>query len=168
MNFLDIIIAIPLCYFIYKGWRRGLIFEVAALAGILIGCYAAVHFSTWVAEALELDGDGAILTAFFITFMAAVVGAFFLGKCIEGIIKMVKAHTLNRILGALCGMAKCLCILSVLLNFIMLVDKGQILITPKAKESSVLFKPSYRVGNKLTAHLKSHLDSCSHSLPCKD
>ena len=51
MTFLDILIAIPLCYFIYKGWRRGIIFEVATLLGILAGIWAAVHLSTWVARA---------------------------------------------------------------------------------------------------------------------
>lgn len=157
MNVLDIILAIPLCYFIYKGWRRGLIFELAALAGIIVGCWAAIHFSSWVADQLQLEGDSALLIAFFITFIGVVVGSYFLGKAIEGFIKMVKANALNKILGALLGMAKCLCVLSVLLNFVLLVDYNHIIITPKVQEESRLYKSTYKIGNKLTATLKTHL-----------
>jgi membrane protein required for colicin V production len=157
MNVLDIILAIPLCYFIYKGWRRGFIFELAALTGIIIGCWAAIHFSTWVAELLGLEGEGSLLIAFFITFLGVVIGSYFLGKAIEGFIKMVKADALNRILGALIGMAKCLCVLSVLLNFVLLVDLNHHIITPKLQEESKLYKPTYTLGNKLTATLKTHL-----------
>ena len=46
MTFLDILIGIPLIYFIYKGWKRGIIFEIAALLGILAGIWAATHLST--------------------------------------------------------------------------------------------------------------------------
>ena len=158
MNVLDIILALPLCYFIYKGWRRGLIFELAALMGIIIGCWAAIHFSTWVADLLGLEGEGSLLIAFFITFLGVVVGSYFLGKAIEGFIKMVKADALNRILGALVGMAKCLCVLSVLLNFVLLIDLNHIIITPKVQEESKLYKPTYTIGNKLTATLKTHLN----------
>ena len=157
MNVLDIILAIPLCYFIYKGWRRGLIFELAALVGIIVVCWAAIHFSSWVAEQLKLEGDGALLIAFFITFLGVVVGSYFLGKAVEGFIKMVKANALNKILGALVGMAKCLCVLSILLNFVLMVDYNHIIITPKVQEESKLYKPTYKIGNKLTATLKTHL-----------
>ncbi len=158
MNFLDILIAVPLCYFIYKGWRRGLIFELSSLAGVIVGIWACIHFSTWVAEALDLQGDSAVLIAFFITFAAVVVLAYFLGRAIEGVFKMVKLNFVNKLSGALFGMAKCLCIVSVLLNFVLLVDTHQVVLTPKAKEESVLFQPSYRVGNKLTHTLKVYVE----------
>ena len=47
MTFLDIIIAIPLVIFIWKGWRKGLVFELANLAGLVVGIYCAVHFSQY-------------------------------------------------------------------------------------------------------------------------
>ena len=158
MNFLDILIAIPLCFFIYKGWRRGLIFEITSLAGIIVGVWACVHFSTWVAETLNIQGDTGVLIAFFITFAAVVALAYFLGRAIEGIFKMVKLNFLNKLFGALLGMAKCLCVISVLLNFILMIDTHQSILTPKAKEESVLYKPSYRIGNKLTISLKNYID----------
>lgn len=157
MTFLDIIIGIPLVYFIYKGWKRGLIFEIATLLGIIAGCWAAIHLSTWVAEALHLEGEGSILVAFFITFVGAIVAAYFLGKAIEGLFKMVKAEFLNKLLGAVVGMLKCLIVISILLNFILLIDHNNVLITPKLQEESVLYKPTYTIGNKLSSSLKTYI-----------
>ena len=157
MTFLDILIGIPLVYFIYKGWKRGIVFEVASLLGILAGVWAAVHLSTWVAEALKLEGEGSVLTAFFITFMGAVVIAYFLGKVVEGLFKMVKAEFVNKLLGSVVGMLKCLIVVSILLNFILLIDRNHILITPKLQEESILYKPTYTIGNKLSRSLKTYI-----------
>lgn len=157
MNILDILLAIPLGYFIFKGWRRGLIYELAALAGIIIGCWAATHLSTAVAETLSLKGEGAVLVAFFITFVGAIVLANFLGKALEKIVKLVKVNFLNKLMGALLGMVKCLCVLSVLLNFILLIDRQQVIITPKVQEESILYAPTYKVGNKLTTNLRDYI-----------
>lgn len=159
MNVLDILIAIPLIFFFYKGWKRGLIFELAALAGIIAGCWAAVHLSTFVADWLDIKGEGTVLIAFIITFIAVVIGAFFLGKAAEGILKMVKAHGLNKLLGAVFGLAKCFCVVAVLLNFIVMVDSHQKLVTPTIKERSSLYKPAVKVGNRLTATLKVYVDA---------
>lgn len=158
MNVLDILIAIPLIFYFYKGWKRGFIFEVAALAGVIAGCWAAVHFSTWVADWLGIQGEGTVLIAFLITFAGVVIGAFFLGKAIEGFIKVVKAHGLNKLLGAVLGLIKSFCVVAVLLNFIVLVDHKQALVTPTIKARSSLYKPAVKVGGNLTAALEVYVD----------
>ncbi|KWW30064.1 MAG: membrane protein required for colicin V production [bacterium P3] len=154
MNFLDIIIAVPLVYFIYKGWRRGLIFELASLAGIVAGCYAATHFSGWVAQTLHLEGETAILIAFFITFVGVLALAAVLGKAVEGFVKLVKAGKVNNLLGAAFGMLKCLCVLSVLLNMLTMADPEGHIITSDTREHSALYKPAVKAGTRLTAHLR--------------
>ena len=155
MNLLDVIIAIPLAYFIFKGWKRGLIFELATLCGIVAGCWAAIHFSKWVADLLKLQGDTAVLIAFFITFVGVLFLAFFLGKAVEGFVKLIKVGKINNLLGAVFGMLKCLCVLSILLNFIMLADSENILLTQKTRDSSVFFKPTLKTGERITSHLKT-------------
>lgn len=153
MNFLDIILIIPMAYFVYKGYKRGIIFEAAAIAGIILGCYAAIHFSYWVAELLQMEGDSAMLIAFLVTFLGVVVLSRFVGRFAEGILKLVHVGMLNDLLGAVLGLAKAVCILSILLHPVLLIDHEQKLIKPETKESSVFFKPVYNVGQKMTAKL---------------
>ena len=154
MTILDILLAIPLGWLIFKGWKRGLVREAATLAGVVAGIWASVHLSQWVAELLGLKGESAILLAFFITFVGAMVLAYLLGRSIEGLMKAAKLSLVNHVAGALLGMCKALCILAVILNGIVLIDKGETLITPDTKARSVLYRPVYATGNRLTESLK--------------
>ena len=154
MTILDILLAIPLAWFVYKGWRRGLVREAATLAGVIAGIWTAVHFSQWMAELLNLKGENAVLVAFFISFVGAMVLAWLLGRSIEGLMKAAKLSLANQISGAVLGMLKALCILSVILNGVVMVDKAELILPPAIKEKSILYRPVYSTGNKLTESLK--------------
>lgn len=157
MNFLDIILAVPLCWCIYKGFKRGIIFELAMLVGIIAGCYLAIHLAKAVAGMIGIQGEVSVLAAFLIIFVSVIVGAFFLGKCIENLVKLVKAGLLNKLLGAVLGMLKCVCILSVLTSFVLMADPHGHVITKATREGSVLFTPIDKVGTTLTAQLKTYV-----------
>ena len=45
MNFIDIILIIPIIWFIYKGFKKGFIIEIASLIALFLGIYVAIHFS---------------------------------------------------------------------------------------------------------------------------
>jgi membrane protein required for colicin V production len=157
MNALDIILAIPMAYLIWKGYRRGLTFEVTSLAGIMLGCWIAVHFSVFVAKILGLKGGGAALVAFFITFVAVVVLSLLLGKFIQRVFKVTKLGVADHLVGALIGFLKSLCILGVLLSFLVMIDKHEIILKPTTKESSVFYKPVDKTGNWLVSSLKTYV-----------
>ncbi len=156
MTVLEILILIPTIFYLYKGWKRGIIFEAATILGIIFGCYAAVHFSHWVAQLIHIEGNGTMLAAFAITFAAVIVLSSFLGKCVEGFVKIVKLNGLNKFLGAALGALKCLCVLGILLNFILMIDFNERLITPETKEKSALFEPTRKLGAHLTDKLHQY------------
>jgi len=157
MPLLDILLALPLLYLVFVGWKRGLVREVATLVGVLAGIWAAVHLSQQVAPLLGLDGESSTLMAFLVTFIAALVLSYLLGKAVEGLMKAAKLSLLNRLLGALTGAAKALVVLSVLLNFVVMVDGKEMILKPETKEKSLLYKPVYTTGNQLTSHLKEYI-----------
>lgn len=158
MQLIDILLAIPLLFFIYKGWKKGLVREVATLVGLIAGIWACVHLSQQVAEWLNLDSENSILIAFIITFIAVLVLTYLLGRCVEGLLKAAKLSLLNRLAGALLGAVKALCILAVLLNYVVMFDKQETVLKPDMKKSSLLYRPVYNVGNRLTASLKQFIN----------
>lgn len=155
---IDIVLAIPIVYLTYKGWRRGLVREIATLAGVLAGIWASVHLSQEAAEAIGLEGEYAILAAFFVCFVGALVLAYLIGRLVEGLMKASHLSTVNRIAGAAVGMLKALCILAVVLNGIVMIDRKQVLLKPDMKERSILYKPVYNAGNELTSSLKEYIE----------
>lgn len=164
MTVLDILLGLPLLFLIFMGWKKGLVREVATLAGVLVGIWASVHLSQQVAPLLGLDGESAVLVAFIVTFLVALVLTYLLGRCIEGLMKAAKLSVLNRLSGALLGAAEALCIMAVLLNFLVMIDGNEMILKPATKERSVLYKPVYTTGNWLTTHLKDYIMENKDSL----
>lgn len=158
MTILDIILAIPLCILIFLGWKKGLVREVATLVGILVGIWASIHLSQQVAPLLGLDGESAVLIAFIVTFLVALLLTHLLGRGIEGLMKAAKLSVINRLAGGLLGAAKALCILAVLLNFLVMIDGNEKILKPEVKNKSVLYKPVYTTGNWLTSQLKTYIE----------
>ena len=158
MNVLDIVLAVPMLWLVYRGWKRGLVREVATLVGVLAGIWAAVHLSQWISELLGLHGENSVIIAFFVAFVGALVLAYLLGRMVEGLMKAAKISIVNRIAGAALGLVKALCILAVLLNNVVMLDRHEVVITSKMKEKSILYKPVWNTGNRLTASLKQFID----------
>ena len=158
MQAIDIILAIPMAVLIFLGWRRGVVREAATLVGILVGIWAAIHLSQQVAKWLHLEGESAVLIAFFVCFVGVLILAYLLGKAIEGLLKMTKMNAFNRVAGALLGLAKALCVLAVVLNFVVIIDHNETLVKPNVKEHSILYKPVYDTGNMLMGSLKQFVE----------
>lgn len=158
MTILDILLLVPLGWLVFLGWRKGVIREAATLAGIVAGIWAAVNLSKLVANLLGLTGTSAILIAFFITFVGALVLTYLLGRSIERLVKSAHLSLANKIGGATLGMAKALCILAVILNGIVLLDKNEELINRETREKSLLYTPVYKTGNLLISSLKDFIE----------
>ena len=57
MNYLDIILIIPLAYGLVQGLRKGLVKEIAGLLAVVLGVYLARYFSLPASQALaEMTG----------------------------------------------------------------------------------------------------------------
>lgn len=159
INILDIILGIPMAWLVYRGWRRGLVREVTTLAGVLVGICASTHLSGWICDVVGLEGENSVLIAFFIAFVGALVLAYLLGRGVERMMKKAHIGLVNHIAGSAFGLIKALCILAVLLNNVVMLDKHEKLITPKLKEESVLYKPVWNTGNRLTAEIKLRVEN---------
>lgn len=158
MNLLDILLAVPMVFLLYKGWKRGIVREVATLVGVLAGIWAAVHLSQQVAEWMNLKSENAVLIAFFVCFVGAMVLAYLAGRMVEGLMKAAHISMANRVLGAVLGMLKALCVLAVLLNYVEMFDREEKLLKGDLKENSLLYKPVHNTGNRLTESLKQFID----------
>lgn len=145
MNILDIILLVPLLWLAYRGFKRGLIIELASLIALILGIFAAIHFSWFAGDLLKdyfnLEEKYLALVSFAITFIAVVLAVYAVGKLIEKVVDMVALGFLNKIFGAMFGVLKAALFLSVILLVLTSLDKNEKVLTPKAKENSVLYVP---------------------------
>lgn len=110
MLILDLIIAMPILYFGYKGAVNGLVKEVLNILGIILAIFLTFNyldaFTALIAPFFEEGASyvpfisGAILFVGTVGIVAAVAYAT------KELLKAVKLSTINRLLGAIFGMLK--------------------------------------------------------------
>ena len=142
MNYLDIVIAIILFLFGWKGWRKGLIIEVVTLLAFGAGIYGAMHFSDFTAahmqDFLEINPNYLNTVAFVLTFIILVVLVNIIGRLVSKVIKSLNLGFFDKLGGFVFGIIKGVLLCSVLL---LVLNNLQLLgvVKPEAKEESKLY-----------------------------
>ena len=153
MNYLDIIIAIPLLWGAWKGFQRGLIFEMAMLIGLVLGFYIGFKFLHFFEQIVSkyVSGSGNFLPylTFFLVFVLVIMLMILLAKLLEGILKITALNAFNKIAGAVFGMIKFALVISFLLALFRPVDVRMGLMKQQTKSSSYLYNPVLHISHYL-------------------
>lgn len=158
MNFIDVLIFIPLAYAGYKGFKRGLIIEVFTLLALLVGLYAGIHFSDYFSEFLKntFSWNSKYLPVVTFTLIFLAVGAmvYFAGKTIEQLVKVVKLTPLNKFFGLFFAVLKMAYFLSVIVVLTESYDEKGNFFPVEKKEGSLLYKPVKSISTTTIPGLK--------------
>ena len=151
MNYLDIIIAIPLIYGMIKGFSNGLIKEIASLLGLLIGVYVAINFSSYLTPKFTQFLKGyekfAPIISAVLLFIVSVISIKILGYIMDKFIKAMALGFISILLGGVFGFFKIVVILSFLLaltnvrDFIDKQTQQQSAFLPPLKKVSKIIMP---------------------------
>ena len=142
MNYLDIIIAIVLFLFGYRGWRKGLIISLVTLAAFVVGIYGAMHFSDFTAahlqDFMEIDPKYLNTVAFILTFILLVILVNIIGRLVTKAVKAMNLGFFNKLGGFLFGAAKGVLLCS---TFVLVLNNLQMigLVKEDIKKDSVLY-----------------------------
>ena len=139
MNWIDILVLIPLCWFAFKGFKNGFLMEIVSLAALFLGLFISYKFSDLIA--MWLTGTTlAKPISFSLCFVLTIVLVNLLGRILKRALKPVLSEFLDKGLGVLFGILKVVLVAGVLFYFIDSVDKKEILIKHEVKEDSVAYK----------------------------
>ena len=145
VNYLDIIICIPLLWGIYKGFTKGFIIQIASVAALILGILCAVWFSGkgehYLKDWFSLSSKYLPVICFAIVFIVVVIIVFLLGKLLEMLIKIAALGIVNRLLGGVFGIIKYGLIISTVLFVMNRIDEKIKIIPENVKEKSLLYKP---------------------------
>ena len=88
MNLIDILVLIPLCWYGFRGFKNGLIYEIVSIAAIVLGVWFAYRFSDWLSVMLT-DVPLAKPIAFSLIFVSVLLLVHLAGKLVTKIVKLV-------------------------------------------------------------------------------
>jgi membrane protein required for colicin V production len=147
VNFIDIIFILIILSFAIHGFIKGLIHELASLAGLIFGIYVSFQFSgileVYLAEYLRIPEKYTYITSFILIFIVVVITIHLIGKLIEKMIGLIALGLLNKLAGSIFGALKAIVLLS--LALLILNHFNMNLISKKKKEDSIFYKPIERV-----------------------
>lgn len=158
MNWLDIIIAVPLLWGLWQGFRQGFIVQIIGLAALFVGVYAAFVFGSRVGALFQLEGFTATVTGFIAVFSIVVIALFFIGRVTRGLFKIAGLGIFDTLLGVVFSMLKTLLIIGVLLMWLSDIDHDKTIIKESAARQSRLFEPVMKISQAAFPYLESFKD----------
>lgn len=138
MNYLDILILIPIVWFAYKGFSHGFIREIFAIIALILGLYCSFPLTDDISQWIGNENiPQAVYTA--ICFLLIIILTSVIGKLVEKIIKLIIPELINNLAGSIFSIAKVLTICSMILFFIESIDSKERILTKEVKEKSFLY-----------------------------
>lgn len=124
---MDIIILVIIAASAVWGIFKGFVRQIVSIAALLLGVWCAFKFTAYLSAqakellSLSIAQNTLHIIMFVVIFILVMILAHFIGKGIEGIVKLSMLGWLNRLLGFLFGALKATIILSIaayLINYI--------------------------------------------------
>ena len=142
MKMLDLVILLPLIYGAYKGYKRGFIMSLFMLLAVIVGLYAAFHFTDVIVsygqEHFEWTSKYISPITFLSLFLVVGAGVYFGGKVLESVIKLAKLSVLNSLAGALLGLLQWTYFVGSLLLMLISFDQKETIISKETKQHSLI------------------------------
>ncbi len=138
MNWLDIVMLAPIAWWGFKGFRHGFVYEIFSLLALIVGFWAAIHFSDLLLQWLEIPLAKTV--SFSIILFATIFLVRIAGRMMQKVVRLAIPKLVDHLLGLLFGVAKVILICSMAFYFINMVDKNELLIKREVKEASMLYK----------------------------
>ena len=145
MNYIDIVILLFLLYGAFRGFSKGLIIEVATLAGLILGVFIAIRYSPFtegiLKDFLNITSRYLSYIALAVTFLLVVIAVYLLGKMLTRLVDIISLGLVNKLLGTLLGIAKYFIMVYVLLMIVDALNDKFHFISEETRENSLLFAP---------------------------
>lgn len=146
LNWLDIVILIPIVYGLGHGLLRGFVRELTSVASVIGGIIAAKLFAPPFAKlllsALNISDRAALFLAYGLLFIGVALLLKILAQLITNLLRKLSLNWLNRLAGGLFGGLMWAMIVSLVLNLFLFIDPYYTLIKPEAKNESILYQPA--------------------------
>lgn len=158
---LDICLIIPLVWGLVRGLYKGLMMSVGSLIGLILGIYMANIYAPdltdFMLKQFVLSKQIAHILSYFIIFAGVTLVTFFIAKILDKFFKVVMLSWLNRLLGAIFGVLKYALALSVILNLFAMTDNYVHIISPEARQKSILYEPVYKTVPTIFPYVKFYV-----------
>lgn len=158
VNYIDIILIIPLLWGLYKGFTKGLIIEAASIIALGLAIWGGIKFSDFLTGYIHghfsWNTKYLPIISFAVIFLGILVGVYAIAKLIERLVKAVSLGFINKLAGGIFGMLKFGLIMSVIIFVLNAIEKNIQIIPSEIKQKSLLYEPIGKIAPIIIPGLK--------------
>jgi len=158
MNILDIIILVCLVPAVVVGLWKGFISQAISLISIIVGVWASARFANivgeWLVKYLTVSESVIKVISFILILVVVIVVLYLVGRMLEGVIKLVTLGWLNKLLGVIFSLAKCVIILGVVVIAFNALNNAFDLVKPSVISDSILYPIINDIADSVFPYLK--------------
>ena len=165
MNGIDIIAMAALAWAVFNGWRRGMIFQIGTLAGIVIGFWVAGHYGPAVGHALRIPDEFASAAGFALLLVGVMILVAVVSRLLRKVFSFAGLGTLDIVLGILFSCIKMLIILCAAFWVFHLVNGAEHrLVSAETLAASRLYRPILDIADWFIPLFNTATDTVKHAL----
>ncbi|MBR1630450.1 MAG: CvpA family protein [Paludibacteraceae bacterium] len=157
MNALDIVLLIILAFGTYRGFRHGLMREIATVVILVAGVFLTKRFAPYVATMLvqhEVEAQHAHTLSYIIAFILIAIAIRLCAGLLTRLIESIDLGVINTLGGLLFGLMKYALTASIIINAIFLLDTDRRVQQSPTVRSSHLCQPIARLASVTWDELK--------------
>lgn len=158
MNTLDIVLLVLLIPGAIRGLTKGLLEQVISIGGILLGVYAAYHFSQpvceWLGQYIQVSETVMRVLGFTVMLAGVLILMILLSKLFTKAAELASLGWLNRVLGLVFSLVTSALVLSLLVILFDTVNGKFELVQAAVLDESVLYAPLKDLGYTVFPYLK--------------
>ncbi|MDD4727591.1 MAG: CvpA family protein [Dysgonamonadaceae bacterium] len=143
MSWFDIIVSLVILGAFVRGLQKGLVMQLTRFIAIIISAIfagkTAVIISSFLLNTINISVNLARVVAYILAFIVIVFIINFIGKIIHSLFKTLHISFINKIMGAIVGVAGAMIVLSILLNLAVMLDPNEEVISKELKSDSFLY-----------------------------
>ena len=110
MNWLDVLLVLPLLFGLIRGLMRGFLSEIIAIVVVVLGVvgarYLSPAFTSWLLAQFAWPQGVCELVAYMLIFLGIAIVLSILAQLLNRFIRAIHLGWVNRLLGGLFGLAK--------------------------------------------------------------
>lgn len=149
MNYLDIVIAIPLLWGFYRGFMKGAIMEAATLAAFFLGVWGGMYLSDGLAGMIRnwfsSESPYIPIISFAVIFVGILMLVFGVAKLVNKFVDDASLSIINKIAGGALGALKFALLVSLMQFVVAAIEKDVKVVPPEIRQGSLLYEPLEKV-----------------------
>lgn len=146
---IDLIIAIPIIWAAYKGYKDGVWVQLGGIAGVILGVWIGYHFGGAIGAIFDLTGQSAYIVGFITAIIVVLVCSAIISHIIKGLFKISGLSMIDQMGGVMLSIGKILIIIALIVALFDSINSKYNWVEKKTIENSYMYNPMKKGAEKI-------------------